>query len=408
MHELLRYFHSWKDITVTMYSNVESLYSKHYHTCSWVRYALGLFFFCIQSVEGNCQVDSSKNGKQFSISARGHFGFVLAHSIYTQNTKGARPYGAEIDYGWLDTSEQVFQKFHCYPRNGITANFTDMDFGFLGKSYSLGYFLEPNFPIGQKAILHLRSTLGLSYLTNPFDSLRNPTNQNYSLAISAFLQVGLAMSYPLSKHVQLQIGGGWNHNSNGGFKQPNRGLNYPNLSLGVQYNKSSTLLPHFKHRADTSWQDKPIYWDGGLFFSPKGGYDENIKQQRKFLGGLFIQGSKHIGAIHRLSLGAEIYYDGGMRSIKDNILKDSSSASFAGLLAGHEFVLNKFIFSQQLGFYVYKDTELYNKLYTDIYKTVYHRWGLRYLIKPHWSAGISLLAHNQVADFIDARFYYRF
>ena len=97
-----------------------------------------------------------------------------------------------------------------------------------------------------------------------------------------------------------------------------------------------------------------------------------------------------------------------MRSIKENIIRDdSSSNTLVGLLIGHQFLLNRFTFSQELGFYVYKQTEVYNTTYRDLFYTVYHRWGLTYNIKKRWYLGINLLAHRQVADFIDGRLIYR-
>ena len=355
------------------------------------------------SINANSQVET----KQFVYALKVHSGFVLPHSIYTKNTKGARPFGFEVDIAHIDTSRQVYNTYRCFPRSGITLNYADMDYGFLGNSFCAAYFLEPNFRINKRTTLRVNGTIGLSYLTNPFDSIKNPDNQNYSLAISALLKVGVGLSYSVSPHTSLQLSGNWYHNSNGGFKQPNRGLNYPNISLGVLYFKDQNTLPVYNQLQDTGWKKLPVSWEGGVFISPKGGYDKNVKQVRKFLGGLNVQVGKQIAAIHKLTTGAEIYFDGGMQSIKRNLINDSSSNILAGLLIGHEFLINKFSFSQQLGFYVFKETDKYNEVYADIYKTIYHRWGIKYQLKPHWAIGINLLVHNQVADFIDARFFYK-
>ncbi len=371
------------------------------HILGQIKYFFVLLFFINNRVEG--QVDT----KQTVYALKAHTGFVLPHSIYTQNTKGARPFGFEADISCFDTSQQVYNTYHCFPRSGISINYADMDYGLLGKSYSAAYFLEPNFRLNNRAALQVKGSIGLSYLTNPFDSIKNPENQNYSLAISAFLQVGVGLSYNVSPHTSLQLSGNWYHNSNGGFKQPNRGLNYPNLSFGVLYFKEQNSLPIYNQVQDTSWKELPVSIEGGLFISPKGGYNKNVEQERNFLGGLYLQAGKQIASIHKLTAGAEIYFDGGMQSIKRNLINDSSSNILAGVLIGHEFLINRFSFSQQLGFYLFKETDYYNQVYADIYKTIYHRWGIKYQLKPHWAIGINLLVHNQVADFIDARFFYK-
>lgn len=367
-----------------------------YHKCFFV------FLFLI-----NTNANGQGESKQLVYALKAHTGFILPHSIYTKNTKGARPFGFETDISRLDTSQQIYNTYRCFPRSGITINYADMDYGFLGKSFSAAYFLEPNFRLNNRTALQVKGTIGLSYLTNPFDSIKNPGNQNYSLAVSAFLQVGVGLSYSISQHTSLQLSGNWYHNSNGGFKQPNRGLNYPNVSFGVMYYKDQNRLPIYKQLQDTAWKKMPVSWEGGLFISPKGGYNKNVQQERKFLGGLQVQAGKQIAAVHKLTVGAEMYFDGGMQSIKRNLINDSSSNILAGILLGHEFLLNRFSFTQQLGFYFFKETDYYNQVYADIYKTIYHRWGIKYQLKPHWAIGINLLVHNQVADFIDARFFYK-
>ena len=82
--------------------------------------------------------------------------------------------------------------------------------------------------------------------------------------------------------------------------------------------------------------------------------------------------------------------------------------SFAGFMLGHEFVFRKIIFSQQLGFYLVKHTSTYTDIYLQPFPTIYHSWGLRYKLTPHWFIGFNMLVHNQVADFIDGRLTYRF
>lgn len=64
-------------------------------------------------------------------------------------------------------------------------------------------------------------------------------------------------------------------------------------------------------------------------------------------------------------------------------------------MAGHSFLLGRFIFSQAFGVYLY-----------DPYKTNdpgYQRYGLVYRIGKHIQAGVNLKAHRHVADFPDLR-----
>ena len=106
---------------------------------------------------------------------------------------------------------------------------------------------------------------------------------------------------------------------------------------------------------------------------------------------------KLVGRINNLTLAAEVYHD---ENLNLAIKKDSLQASpvKAGIMAGHEFILGRFLFSQQLGIYVFDQTPYFDRLY--------HRWGVQYNISKNFGVGFKLKAHRQVAEFIDLRVVY--
>ena len=67
---------------------------------------------------------------------------------------------------------------------------------------------------------------------------------------------------------------------------------------------------------------------------------------------------------------------------------------------GHEFLLGKFLFSQQIGYYLFK-----KHVPSDNW---YHRWGLVYRFNQKINFGINLKVHRHIADFIDFRIGYSF
>ena len=138
-------------------------------------------------------------------------------------------------------------------------------------------------------------------------------------------------------------------------------------------------------------------WDIAIFGMAKKGTDELGRRKRMPMVGLNVQAGKQVGRINMLNVGAEIFYD---VSTEMRVKRDSlhASAVRAGLTFGHEFILGKFLFSQRIGVYVFDQTPYYDPLY--------HRWGIHYRINQHWGVGFNLLAHRQVADFIDLRISY--
>ncbi len=369
---------------------------------------LFIFFLSLAFLRAGAQKkDIPDSLRQIVLAARYHSGFMFAHSVHVENVKGVHPYGFEIEYSHAHTDSSTKMQYNSYPRTGFSFTYVNYNRDFLGKGYALSYFLEPNYRIGNSLKLSLRAAAGLAYLNNPYDSLKNPYNHSYSTYLNSFLQLNLGLSYPVSRHFAVYGMAGFFHSSNGGFKEPNAGVNYINASIGLQYYAYSSRFPVYKHASDTSWRHQPVHFDVAMFYSPKSGYSKDSAIARKYLLGTSFTAMKQVSNIDAITAGAEIYYDDALRSTKEVLVGDTSSNIFAGLLIGHQFLLNRFVFSQEIGFYVFKQTDVYNDTYRNLYYTMYHRWGITYKIKNHWYVGINLLAHRQVADFIDGRVIYR-
>src|ERR1044072_7573523 len=197
--------------------------------------------------------------RQLVLAARYHSGFIFAHSIHVENTKGTHPNGFELEYSHVRTDAAARSKFNCYPRTGFSFTYVDFNKALLGKSYSVSYFLEPTYRLGNRLKMSLRASAGFSYLTNPFDSVKNPENQSYSGHVNSFLQLGFGFSYPVNKHLAVYTMANFFHNSNGGFKEPNAGVNYVNASIGLQYYKYNTRFPVYRTERDTAWRHQPVH-----------------------------------------------------------------------------------------------------------------------------------------------------
>ncbi|WP_158638287.1 acyloxyacyl hydrolase [Panacibacter ginsenosidivorans] len=361
------------------------------------------------SFAGEAQTDSTslKITGQKSYTFNLNYGWIYAHSIDIKNTAGAKPRGVSFEIVNRSTDTAVWNKYGSYPSTGIMLTYLDLNTPILSKSYTAAYIFEPTFRLNNKMDFFIKTRIGLSYLTNPHDSLKNPTNNTYSTRFNFFTAAGLGITYKFNNHYSAVLDANFFHNSNGGFDQPNRGLNYPNLSAGIRYDVESNTTPTFRRIKDTSWKTDKWNYDAMAYYSPKEGYNYVWQHKRKYLFGAGFQTSYRISSLDALTLGTEIYYDDAIGSIKRN-LGDNSSNVYTGLLMGNEFIFRKIIFSQQLGFFLHKNTESYTDIYKQPFGLVYHRWGLRYRLQKHWYFGFNFLVHGHVADFIDGRLIYRF
>ncbi len=333
----------------------------------------------------------------FSIGLGVQHGFIFAHSEAVQNTKGARPTGVEAILSWQRTDSAIWNLCNCYPRKGLLLSYYDYDTKILGKSITAAYFLEPTYKINNRTFFSFRGAGGISYLTNPFDSIKNPANQSYSTTMSVYLLVGVGVWYKLNESWWLNSSANYQHESNGGMKEPNKGINWPTAGIAISYQPKAVNYFTGIRSSEKFWKNNKIRWDAALFGVARRTQTES-GSSRKALVGFSAIASKQVGRINAITAGTEIYRDAKLsyRLKSDSI--DASSIK-AGLLAGHEFLLGKFIFSQQLGVYVFDQTPYYDRLY--------HRWGLIYNISYKIGAGINLKVHKQVAEFADLRFIYR-
>ncbi len=365
-----------------------------------------IYVACATSHHAIAQIDSAaiiastvKQEPLFSIGLGVQHGFIFAHSVDVQNTRGARPTGIETILSWQRNDAVTFALCHCYPRQGVLLAYYDYDVGLLGKSGTAAYFLEPTYRIGNGVLFSFKGAAGVSYLNNPYDSISNPGNQSYSTQMSAYLLVGVGAWVRLSERWWLNPSLNYQHISNGGRRQPNKGINWPTAGIAVSYQPTSRPWYTGTRSTEKYWKNYATRYDVALLGTMRRGYDEAGDRKRYTLGGLVLQGGKQVGSLSMLTLGAEAYHDGERQDKLRREGLDASSVK-AGLLLGHEFLLGRFQFSQRLGVYVFDQTPYYDR--------IFHRWGLQYRINRHLSAGFNLLAHRHVAEFVDFRLAYTF
>lgn len=343
--------------------------------------------------------NTAKQKPLFSIGLGVQHGFIFAHSVDVQNTRGARPTGIEAILSWQRNDSDTFALCHCYPRQGLLLAYYDYDVGLLGKSGTAAYFLEPTYRIGDRVFFSFKGAGGLSYLNNPYDSIGNPGNQSYSTHVSAYLLVGVGAWVRLSEQWWLNPSLNYQHVSNGSTREPNKGINWPTAGIAVSYQPTSRPWYTGTRTTEKYWRNYSTRYDVALLGTMRRGNDEAGDRKRYMLGGLAVQGGRQVGSLSMLTLGAEVYHD---EELQDKLRREDLDASpvKAGLLLGHEFLLGRFQFSQRLGVYVFDQTPYYDR--------IFHRWGLQYRINRHLSAGFNLLAHRQVAEFVDFRLAYTF
>ena len=340
------------------------------------------------------QTDNNEPESPSVIGVRSQYAYVIIHSRDLRPMENTYPFGIGIDIKKRYTSQRTWESFSCYPMVGFS--FTYWDFnnpGILGKGFSSLFFVEPFFGYKRKVNASLRAGFGLAFLSNPYDEESNPGNLSYSTHLGFPLLLSLNINYQMKPKFNINAGVYYNHISNGGVKYPNKGINYPSLTLGVDYYFKPAVYTDYRRtdwKADSSKRSRHSI----VFLMAMTSIDPNETARYAVLGSAY-NFSYRIGRIGALKAGFEWIID---ESLRKKISRNSMDVDHqrGGILTGFEFLLGHFRFSQQLGIYVY-----------DPYKkgdAVYQRYEMTYLISEKFIVGFSLKAHRHVADFMDFRF----
>ncbi len=374
-----------------------------------------VLFICLFTVINVSAQETLATDKQEVLGLVVHSGSILVHTKQVANTGGAKPLGFQLEASTLNTSYNNFKKWGFLSRSGFELTYFNFNTPILGSSYNAAYFIEPIFKLGNHAELRLKGAMGLGYLTKPNPNRADSSltaNFNYGSHLNSFLQLSLGATVHITNKLSAYVNGSFNHNSNAGFAVPNRGVNYPSISVGVLYHNVSNALPNYKRVKDVSWRtNNRVKYYAGIFASAKDGWSGvgNKYNKRPLIGSMLLA-SKQVSNINAITAGVEAYYDGGLHETKTHV-PDNSSSFFASILVGNEFLLDKFTLSQQLGYHVYRNTDYYNTVYLKNINPLlsfYQRYGITYKVSANYKVGFSFLARGDFADFIDLRVLYRF
>lgn len=333
---------------------------------------------------------------------RAHYGFIIPHSSTIKDITWSKPRGIEADFAWLLMGESSWRYCFCYPRAGFSFFF--INFGnpeVLGNSYSLYMFIEPLLGAGRKVYGSIRFGIGPTYLNNVYDSITNPANRFYSSPVSFIVLLNAGINYQIREKLNIRLSGYFNHISNGGIKNPNTGINYPTISLGVDYRINP--LP-FQHRVRDRTAELVSYrsrWDAGLIATAK----TDIKGEESYLvTGLLANYCHVIGRISGINLGLEFIADFADRHeihrLSETQGTDIVDYKYLAALLGHDLLLGRFNFQIQMGAYIYSPFKRMDP--------VFQRYSLSFYLNRHFYAGVSVKAHRHVADFLDVRVGYSF
>lgn len=317
-------------------------------------------------------------------------GWIIPHNPELREIASSRPVSFSFSSQWMRTSQKNWEACHCFHYTGL--NFSLVDYQNpreLGQAWNLSGTFEPVLHRSRSFSMSLLTGLGVSYLTRVFDPVENPRNTFFSAPVSFLLTLAPKATYELNDHWALQASLAYHHISNGGQKQPNRGMNFPMLGLGLIYFTQKAELPRYeKTPPPNRW-----YYYMDLAMNTRESEEKTRRPNLILSGGAYRRVSGIIG----LGGGLELAQDFSLP-----VQESRSESLIPGIYLENHFLFGRFDFSQRLGKYLHKP-EGYRES-----EAFYQRYQLSYRVGKHLSLGAGLKAHGHVAEYLDLRMGWRF
>jgi hypothetical protein len=344
--------------------------------------------------------DSVKDESPLYLGAKVHYGFIIPHAEGLREISDSNIWGIQVDFSKLNTSFKSWSNCNCYSRLGFSFNFYDYrNPEILGHSYNLAFFFEPYFNFKSRSRFSMRFGMGLSYLDNVYDESNNPENLFFGSKISGILLLNFSYNYLIKERYQLNFSLNYNHISNAGLKMPNKGMNFPTASIGMDYIFKPTKL--IAKDKVSGIRKKSLLGYGRVFWSIRSVDADSIYGDKDKLM-IGIEGGiiKGLSNINGILAGMEFSYDGSFQEMSERLDEDYSPFVIS-LHIGNAFVIGRITFTQQMALYLYRPFPSNSKSY-------FQRYGIYYRIGKLASIGFSLKAHGHVAEHMDMRIGFEF
>jgi len=322
-----------------------------------------------------------------------HYGFIIPHSPAIEPVSHTNPFGFELSINRLKTSFESWKIFNHYNISGVQAgyfNFQNPEI--VGTAFMLTIFTEPILSYGDKYFFSLKAGWGLSYLTKKYDPETDTLNKFFSTTISFPLYLRANFKYKIGDKTYLTLSGSYNHISNGAVKIPNYGINFPTVSVGIEYFQKP--LPQLNNTYTPERHKKMS--DQYLVIQALTGY-KYVYGGPTYAFGLHTRYTRQIRPKYALNAGAEIIFNGGVKKMIEIEDLDLDYKRVA-LTVGQDFIFGKVILTQYFGFYIYAP-----------YKAesfVYQKYELSYNFTPHIMTGVFLQAFASHAELLGLSFNY--
>lgn len=338
---------------------------------------------------------------QQQIGVQLHTGFIIPHAADLQAISQTRPVGVDVTYSRTSLRRAAFERCNCFARVGAYANYYAFNNpAELGRTFGAGAFFEPLIRYDKPIFFSVRATAGLAYITRYFDAGTNPRNTFFGAPLNGLLALSASAHGRLSRHVQATLTASYNHISNGGTRQPNRGMNFPTLALGLTYIPRPLTYPNARQWVKPALSNRftaRLTPYASIRTLPQ---TDVFAERATWLLGLTGTAGYRLNRFNALSGGLEVVNDGYVREQARREGQRPESWQIA-VLGGYELWLGRYVFATHLAWNAYQPAIILDG-------RAFQRYQLLYTLQNRYVLGLGLKARLNVAEGFDIRLGARF
>jgi len=328
------------------------------------------------------------------------YGVILNHNPNILHLITGHPEGMLLSWNRKTFGKKEWEARFNYPDIGVSLRYHDLKNNDLGNSYSL--YTHYNFYFFKSRSLMLRTGIGVSYATNPYDHNTNNRNVAFgsTLLNSTYLQLNYKKESLFQSPIGVQAGLGISHYSNGNYKSPNTSVNVMSANIGLTYNLNyEKEYAYVQHTLDKKHFKEPFAYNVAFSSGVNQGDVIGIEQFPFYVAAAYVD--RRIGRFSGFQLGAEIFFS---KFLKEEIKYNSvaypernidpdTDYKRVGVFVGHELWVNKMTFITQVGYYAYYPYPFEDR--------IYGRLGFKRYFGKRYFGMINLKVHGAAAEAIE-------
>lgn len=364
---------------------------------------ISLLFCCMHTVAwGQTQIYDSLLDPGYTLTARGHVGFIMSHRENMSHLVKGRVAGFGLT---VDRQTSGSQSWHgSFNRPTVGLGFLHLTLGNpeqLGTGTAIYGYLD--FPLvkREKFIFHYKWGTGIGYVSKPFDRMDNYKNTAIGSAFNMFASMLLETRYRIGDRFWFTSGLGFNHWSNSAIEVPNLGINVPTFTMGIQGYFSDFRLELEKRKPEDLPKDIEF-----TVFGASGAREIQPVDGKLFgVVHVFAEAVRRMDNKRKVGLGVDVFYDASdleeyNRDTANIPLDNGSEFVKLGIHITHELVFGRFSAIVNMGVYLRNNFEFDGP--------IYHRMAYRYYVTEHLFIDSGFKSHWAVAENYELGIGYKF